>query len=241
MAVECPRCKARLKISDASGPPAQIRCGKCGHVFSAARPQDPPQDPPKTVQEAPGPIQALATATRGVPPPERKGGRGIAKIECPQCGATDAQKVSLVWESGTSNTSSSTLGAAFDGDGNLMPFLAGSSGKHQTQLAARLAPPEPQKDSSTLLVIVGIGFGAIAVTFGITAYGEVVGLCVFWPVGMLILAGGIVLAVRAKRQAKAYNATVFRPAMARWNASWICLRCGEKFVPGKTSDLGSDR
>ncbi len=45
MTIQCPRCKARLKVSDASGPPAQIRCGKCGHAFSTARPQDPPPAP----------------------------------------------------------------------------------------------------------------------------------------------------------------------------------------------------
>ncbi len=59
MRIQCPACEVAFQVPDdrISGA-AQMRCGRCGHVFSALTAQEPPREPPAD-REAPPPPEVM--------------------------------------------------------------------------------------------------------------------------------------------------------------------------------------
>jgi hypothetical protein len=136
---------------------------------------------------------------------------GRMSFPCPHCHDSGTQKVSLLYES------SIRRGTNGHGGGNVS----------QSDLAARLAPPQPRKRVWPIISVILIWMAGSFV-------GGCVGLLFHSGLAILIpwaaLIGGIVWQVK---QAKKHKET-FQPELLRWNSQFICKSCGEIFIPSES-------
>jgi hypothetical protein len=142
-------------------------------------------------------------------------------LQCTSCGGADIQRLSLVYQSGTSDiqttTRGSSTGIGFAGGGRLGVGTAVSShktrGTQMTELAKRAAPPA--KSMAFGWVAIGIIAAIIlsALNSGFLA--------------VLALAGCGFLAYRGFT----HNANVYPGLKSAWEQSWLCHRCGDTFTP----------
>ena len=151
------------------------------------------------------------------------------RFNCPRCGSDSTQRVSLIYESGTFNKSSTGAGVALAGD-DFVPILTGGSGTSQSHLAARLAPPMPKASGLGIMIVIAFAFGIVFL--GVGAHVE----SSFMKFSLLGLAsigfvGPIVAGVRSKIKADRHNNTTYREQWRKWNAAWLCQRCGFTFIP----------
>ena len=142
-------------------------------------------------------------------------------LACPKCTSTEVRKLSLIYNEGLSiiNTVSQGTGVAM-GSGGGMAFGSSSShttGRQQTALSKQASPPD--KKHWILWTSAALFSGMMGLS-GLSHPG----------VGNLFFLGLAVLAGRFALQGKAYNAEVHPGLMQRWEQSWMCNRCGEKFV-----------
>lgn len=162
-------------------------------------------------------------------------------MDCPACGSSQVQKMSMAYESGVTRTKTtsrsgpqSILGSSY-GPGGVTTSsgtLSGSTTETTqvaiTDFAKRAAPPKEMGSGCfgvgcvTLLVATGLGFYAGVKSNDPQAGGGLVLAAVC--VGFLVF---VFLAIRAFR----YNRTVFPRLWDSWNRSWICAACGKVFTP----------
>lgn len=142
-------------------------------------------------------------------------------LACPKCSSPEVRKLSLIYNEGLSiiNTVSHGTGAAV-GSGGGMAFGSHSShttGRQQTALSKQAAPPDKKH---------WILWGTVAVICGFFALSSLAhpGL------GLLFSIGLVALAVRFALKGREYNNDVHPGLLARWEQSFLCNRCGEKFV-----------
>ena len=143
-------------------------------------------------------------------------------LACPKCSTTEVRKLSLIYNEGLSiiNTVSHGTGAAV-GSGGGMAFGSHSShttGRQQTGLSKQAAPPEKKHWILWSSCAVVCGFIALS---GLSHPGF----------GTLVAIGLAVLSVRFALKGKEYNAQVLPGLLQQWDRSFMCNRCGEKFVP----------
>jgi len=142
-------------------------------------------------------------------------------MKCPYCESEDCKKVSLVYESGTSAGSFTGVGAGVGGSsGGLGAGGAAFGGKTSTQtlLARRLAPPPDPQNVGAMAVFAGF-IAILALIYSVS--GDSVssfGLGVAAVLGVLAIGAGISYAGQKKG---------YPQKLARWQGSWICLRCGK--------------
>ena len=156
---------------------------------------------------------------------------------CPHCESDQTQKLSVIYESGTSviNTKSSH-GAVGIADEGFVPIIGSSKteGVQQTSLAANASPP-PQKDEFGLVaVIISIVLAPVAGIIGlflaaIVTKNEIVVACVLFLVPPLVIlwASGKCFACRGNRE---WNRDVWPKLRDEWNRKWFCHKCGVMFT-----------
>lgn len=182
----------------------------------------------------------------GSPPTDQ-----FSAFRCPKCGSDSTGKFSALHEGGTSHVSSSSshVAVAFTGGGRLTPVLGGSStsGIQQTEIAKKTAPPEERS-------VFGMGcfLGSLLVVGPILALiaaylGAVVGFVIFGerggaalgPLVLLTAFGAYALACwKAWQKGKAdkrWNAETLPRLREEWSRKWLCMRCGEPFMPDATA------
>ncbi len=147
------------------------------------------------------------------PVPKRK---PASPTKCSKCDSNNTQSFEMAWQTGTSG---GTIKAGTIGGGTAGFGVASTSGKTSSQslLAEQLAPPTPPTTN------------ALAV-FGLPVAGFIVGLLQIpilgtAPVVLLPLVGfvgGIVISQSQIKKAM----PAFEKLYARWQRSWICLKCG---------------
>lgn len=140
--------------------------------------------------------------------------------KCGTCGATDIQKLSMVYETGTSTisttTTGSTIGGGFGGGGlggGGAKTRSSTSGQQTTELARRAAPPQKKLAFSWI----AIGFFAgilVAALFGFPV------MILFWGLCGYLAWRGFT-----------HNAQVYPGQKGLWDRSWLCHRCGGVFQP----------
>jgi ribosomal protein S27AE len=167
-------------------------------------------------------------------------------VLCPKCGTSDTQKVSVLYEQGTSQST----GVATIRSGNYA-WNAQTVGTQQTNLARRFTPPVGRKwekwcSDEGIGVVLGIGFAAFVCALLIGGFslrlftkaenwtdvdigGGVLGMTAL--VGIPIGIGVSRLISSIARSNRKYNQNVYQPAMDRWQKSWVCMRCGAEFIP----------
>jgi len=141
-------------------------------------------------------------------------------LACPVCGSENTQKVSLIYESGTSSTNSSSLGIGISGHHKAIG-VANTSSNTQSDLAKRCAPPKKRGTTEqgvwTLLgIIPAIG---IATVFNSDALGIAVWTLLF----AALLA--------STRSAARYNRDIYPRRYDAWAKRMLCLRCDNMFSP----------
>lgn len=146
-------------------------------------------------------------------------------MDCPKCNSNNTASFPMVYKS-ESRSASGSVG--------VLPSHINS----QSLLAAQLSPPampEPNAASGFLLLFVValcfIFFTGIsaAVNPSLTAGGAVVGLVV-----------GVLAAVPVHRyfeKARKEKMKSWQKAFDVWSASWVCLRCGERWIKQDVSHL----
>jgi multisubunit Na+/H+ antiporter MnhC subunit len=144
-------------------------------------------------------------------------------MPCPACSSDEWKLASLVHKEGVSHVSTTTSGigiaASTSGVG-----LAGGRGKtagvQQSQLSKEAAPPP-----GLVLTAILIWLSAFAIIFAILALTNDKLLHFTW-----LFIVGVVAAVGAFRVYPGEKAKV-EAAMAKWQVTRMCLRCGTFYVP----------
>lgn len=179
-----------------------IECPTCGGTVKLS-----------IVIEAPAKKTAAATTPVSSSP--------ISSTDCPFCLSNNTMRCEMVWQSGSSK--GTFAGLSVGGDGEIGTFGGGTS--NQTLLAKTVEPPkEPSIGCAWLFVIPGIflllaGMGTMAkdavVGFAVLAFGLVFTILPVWASNQLT----------EKEQPK------YAKDMVDWKNSWLCLRCGKKYIP----------
>ena len=138
-------------------------------------------------------------------------------FECPCCHSDAIQKYSIVYQNGTSNVQLNTYGGGISSGGHGGGY-AYSTGTSQSQLAASVAPPEPKSTIwkycfATLGAALFLG-GLFRLDFNNILSGIVYG-------------GGFGFWAYKSNQ---YNNTEYRELYEKWQRSYICLKCGHRFM-----------
>lgn len=143
---------------------------------------------------------------------------------CKQCDSPDVQKLSLVYENGLTFVDTRTNGAGVGiGRGGLGVGVGSgrTRGTQTTALSAKAAPPAKKKWGGalalTLLMLLLVAFSAW-----------------FW-IGVLLVGYLVVTNMQ-------YNRNVWPGLMSRWDAAYMCGRCGAIDSPrrGNPTIVSSD-
>lgn len=130
-------------------------------------------------------------------------------MQCTQCNSDNTQRLSVIYQSGTQNisTTSRTYGGGGGSGFGLGAATTTTSGTAQSYLATKAAPPPKKSYKMLLLIVPGIAIGAFAENMLIAA----------------IIGGfGAFLCYKSYR----YNKDVYPGLRAIWLKSWHCNKCG---------------
>lgn len=141
---------------------------------------------------------------------------------CKKCNSDNTQKLSLIYENGTSNisTNSKTVGAGL-GQGFVVGAAStNTSGTSQSILAQRASPPK--KNSyllACLIIIVGLIFLSNVHEFSVTD-------SILAFIGVFLFGFGI----KVFRVNYRYNSNSFPKKYLEWTKSWHCNKCGDIYT-----------
>lgn len=178
-----------------------------------------PLAPPQSA--VPPPVDTQPSAPSAQNAPTRK------NLRCPQCGSANVRRLRIVYESGTVRTSGFVSGG-YIGDGGFYGTYTGSvSGKQQSLLAKKCAPPRKRQGGGIFLtlVILAIMLGACILLNVEKSPGDEV------PVPCLVFLAGLMAAVGVVWSVKDYlwNRNEFPRLRDSWERSFLCFRCGAIF------------
>lgn len=149
-----------------------------------------------------------------------------AKYACPKCSSENIQLFSMIFQSGTSTSTSHTSGVGLNNDGGMGVFGAQTSTASSTLLANQVAPPVLKKMT---LAGIAMGLGGIFIFRGL---GEIGSRNNEPPVIVLLLIVGFGLAFIGFyffKKNKRYNREEFPRLYTQWEHSWKCHKCGHVF------------
>lgn len=131
----------------------------------------------------------------------------MSEFKCPKCGSENIQKCEVIYMSGTvSHSSTTTMGR----------YEATTEGQASTDLAQAVAPPA-QQDTSWLAGIV-VAF----IAFVLFDDGGIIPGLVLGAIALLLF--------KSSADAENYNSNVYPKEYDRWKHSYICHRCGNRFL-----------
>ncbi len=134
-------------------------------------------------------------------------------MNCPKCNSENVQRLSVIYQSGTHkiNTSSTTVGGGYFSGPGIGIGSTATSGKQQSIIAKKAAPPSKRSYLPLLLLVPG---------FLIFRYSDG-GLNAL--IGFILMLASVAWVYFAYR----YNSGEWREKQSIWEASWHCNRCGE--------------
>lgn len=153
---------------------------------------------------------------------------------CPSCNSSNTKTLSMVWSGGTRNGKSGFGGVGVSSSGRITVGGGKGSSTSQSNLAASCAPPK--KGTSAILIA-----GALFVMFWLPLLGALLNVgdapnffhgffTVVLLVPLLLLMGyGL---IRLYKHLDKSN----KERMQNYSRSWICLRCGARFIPYRHSE-----
>lgn len=160
-----------------------------------------------------------------------QGGNGARSFACPHCQSTEIQRFSVAYQSGISQINTKTAGIGMSLSGKVGIGGAQTKGQSQTELSRTTAPPK----KLTYGIWIGCGFVLWFLLAGLVGSiipnpGALDGTLVGSLVKTLIAIGAWTPALYFMRKSFLYNRDVHPKLMQQWENSWVCFRCGHKFV-----------
>lgn len=143
----------------------------------------------------------------------------MSKFCCPNCGSENIQKMQIVYQSGTGTRSSVTTYENRAG----YTMESETNEQHSTNLAASVAPPNKKETHFGFTIICGI----------VSAYFI---YCLFQHFSWFdLIVGGIagLLAFggyESSMEVSAWNENEYPKLYEEWANSFICHKCGHRFV-----------
>src|SRR5258706_2734731 len=143
----------------------------------------------------------------------------IGGTDCPSCNASQTQRLEMAFRAGISNKRGTVVGFDLQGDVGLGSY----GGTSQTGLSMSARPPA-RKPIGTVYFC--------AFVIGILIFAGLSWLVNFF-LGIVAVIGFIVLIYFLTAKDIKYNSEIQPQLLKRWQAAWICLRCGKKWIPEK--------
>lgn len=146
----------------------------------------------------------------------------MANYVCPHCGSDQVQRYSVAFAGGISDVNTNTVGVGLTGNG-LGVGGAKTRGTSQTALSMSVAPPEKYGYGKEILKAFGIVILAnlvLGMTIGNNAFAGVLS----W------VAGGAYLYFHTYQKYYNYNKNIWPKEMEQWEHSWLCMKCGNRFI-----------
>ena len=187
-------------------------CVDCEKQHSDAAPACPNCGRPNMV----APVVASVPLPQGRYPQAPVGPR----LACPACGSPDVKKLSLVYREGTAHIQTNTGGAIYGAGGGAV-LGAHTSGSSRSLLSMGASPPVRKTMSSALGCL-----GALGVLMLLIAFGGAASVLFLLVGGGLLALVGMTAASNAK-----WNREEFPKLYAHWDATFLCTRCENRFVP----------
>lgn len=159
-------------------------------------------------------------------------GRSSApSFACPHCQSTEIQRFSVAYQSGISQINTKSAGIGMSLSGKVGIGGAKTKGQSQTELSRMTAPPKKR----TYGIWIGCGFVLWFLLAGLVGSiipnpGALDGTLVDSILKTLITIGAWTPALFLMYKTFLYNRDVHPKLMQQWNNSWVCFRCGHKFV-----------
>ena len=137
------------------------------------------------------------------------------RFECPSCHSDNVQRFAIAFQNGIADVNTTTAGIGVAGHFGV--GAAKTKGTQQSALSMSVAPPAKK----------GYLWKVILVLFLAFIVGGMVGGTLGLIVNFLLGVGGLYLIYR---QVYCWNRDVHPQLMDEWQHSFICLRCGNKFI-----------
>lgn len=139
---------------------------------------------------------------------------------CPNCNSDSIQKVSIIYESGTNDSSGFGVGY---GSGSKLIFLPFEE-KTQTKLAQKLAPPEK---AHPFLSSIGIIIGINIIVFFIYIFTDK--LDNYDKISRYVFYISLIFAFINLINGIRYNRSKWPHIMEEWDKLYFCYKCGHIF------------
>ena len=150
-----------------------------------------------------------------------QGGNGARSFACPHCQSTEIQRFSVAYQSGTSQINTKTAGIGMSLSGKVGIGGAQTKGQSQTELSRTTAPPKK------LTYGIWIVCGFVASFFLSFLFNQILPQTL---ADGLAISGSVGLALYFMYRSFRFNRDVYPKLMQQWENSWVCFRCGHKFV-----------
>ena len=137
------------------------------------------------------------------------------RFECPSCHSDNVQRFAIAFQNGIADVNTTTAGIGVAGHFGV--GAAKTKGTQQSALSMSVAPPAKKGYLGKVILVLFLAFivgGMVGGTLGLI-------------VNFLLGVGGLYLIYR---QVYCWNRDVHPQLMDEWQHSFICLRCGHKFI-----------
>ncbi len=150
------------------------------------------------------------------------------ELNCPKCQSDDVRRLSLIHKAGASTfeAATSAIGIGGGGEGFLGGLVgASTSGRQRTKLSQEAAPPRRRELSTFEFACLIVG--AIMIFVNLSSVANPSGPNLWFIIGIAGVANG---GLRLYRVVK-WNRDEHPALQKRWEDSFMCMRCGDVFVP----------
>lgn len=145
----------------------------------------------------------------------------VLNLNCPACGSSNTQKLSLLVMGGTQSSRTRSTGVGLIG-GDVGVGMASSNNRSITALAKAYSPPRKRSAVGALI------------------FGLLLGLLVSIFAGWAGFIGGVIGGVVGFIVNHKYHKNVYLPGVSRWNSSFLCLRCSHSFTPAPAPRIAGE-
>ncbi len=165
-------------------------------------------------------------------------GNGYISYKCPSCNSENIQKASVLVSLGSKKLRATTVGVG-GGSGGINAGIGLSGGSITSELAAKLSPPiKPQaKPISLWKYIIFPSLLLLSANGVVTGFlsNEIAGGIIFLGLFALIIYYGYFRWIPSWKQKQIHQEKEYTHALAQWEKTYFCLRCGSSFEISKQS------
>ncbi len=137
---------------------------------------------------------------------------------CPECHSENIQRFEIAYQNGISGIDANILGAGISGGGHFGIGGGKTKGVSQTELSKLTAPPRKIRYTTWIILWIVLWF---VISLILPASISNIAFIVFTIAYFYF--------VMYKRMYY-YNHEVYPKRMEEWHHSWICFRCGNRFL-----------